>query len=189
MAKDPTQGPVSTYDAEGNPTQTNVEETPIEEEVEEVTVDESTVEEEVEETASEEEEELSDEGDGESEAADDENAPIEEADYSELEGPAEPDENEDAEEDTADEEDSFEAHEHEVDAPLTYADAEKRLKETPYAMLREMVIADGLKPERSGAKLIVQLLNHWFSEPPSLAGSDEPQMSARIRRIKEASSQ
>lgn len=174
MAKDPTQGPVSTYDAEGNPTKTNVEETPIEEAVEETPADESGVDE---------------RGDGDdaviedmSELAVDDDAPPDEE-----EAPEEGEEEETPEE--ADEEDEFEIHEHEMGAPLTYADAEKQLKETAYLKLREMALADGLKPERSKAKIVVQLLNHWFAEPPSLAGSDEPQMSARVRRIKEASSQ
>lgn len=184
MAKDPTQGPVSTYDAEGTPTKTNVEETPIEEAVEETPADESAVEEEdaVEEESEEEisGEEDSTDGEGEGEAADDEEAPDEEAD-------------EDAPDEAADEtpeDEPFEAHEHEVSAPLSYAEAEKQLKETAYAKLKEMAVADELKPERSKAKIIVQLLNHWFAEPPSLASSDSTQpMSARVRRIKEASSQ
>ena len=172
MAKDPTQGPVSTYDAEGNPIKTNVEETPIEEAVEETAVDESTVAEEVEEAIAEETVEEVAEDAPEEEASED--TPEEEA----SEDDVEPEEEEE-------EEEPFEAHEHEVDAPLTYADAEKQLKETSYAKLKEMAVADGLKPERSTVKIVAQLLNHWFAEPPSFVGS-EPQMSVRVRRIYEA---
>lgn len=207
MAKDPTQGPVSTHDAEGNPITTNVD-APIEEEV--------AVEETVEETASdesdvEETEDETDEVEGESDAptegiatsgeepaqadvsaegepaAEDVAQPVGEDPAEEIERAEVGDETEKMpkEEDApVEEEEEFVTHEHEVRPPLTYNEAETMLMESSFVKMREMAIADGMKPERSRVKVMRQLLAYWFPPASRPAGEDEPEMSVRIRRAK-----
>ena len=75
-------------------------------------------------------------------------------------------------------------HEHEVKPPLTYNEAETMLMETSFVKLRELAIADGIKPERSRVKVMRQLLEYWFPAPTSPPADDEPEMSVRIRRAK-----
>ncbi len=161
MAKDPTQGPVSTYDADGNPITTNVDVPAVEEVIEEVTVDESTVEETVEETDTVDED-----------AADETVEEVEEG----------------GEEQTAEEEEDeeLETHDHEIPAPLTYNQAETMLLETPFLKLKELAIAEELKPDRSKKKIIRQLLDIWFAPSEAQASQEDGQseMSVRVRRIK-----
>ena len=282
MAKDPTQGPVSTYDAEGNPIKTNVDVPDVEEVVEETAADESSVEE-AEEEAAEVEETLWDrltltgaesdpdkgevkhveftcdrcgetkqgmllpegtagfyptdkelgwakyanEGEEivcdacmqsderyladyplvEEKAEVEKDAPEEQADVSvegepaaediaqpvgedpgeEIERAEVGDETEKMpkEEDApVEEEEEFVTHEHEVKPPLTYNEAETMLMETSFVKLRELAIADGIKPERSRVKVMRQLLEYWFPAPTSPPADDEPEMSVRIRRAK-----
>lgn len=81
-------------------------------------------------------------------------------------------------------EDEYEEHSHDVKAPVTYNEAETLLKDLPFLKLRELAIADGLKPERSKVKVVQQLLNVWFA-PSEAPKEEEPlEMSVRIRRIK-----
>ena len=256
MAKDPTQGPVTTYDADDNPIVTNVDPPEIEEEV---TSEEEEAPEEAPEEVDEPDEEIWDrltltgaESDPEKgevshveftcdrcketkegmllpegtvgfyaldselgwakyanegeeilcdacmqlderyladypdEAAayakvlESEEAPEKEEAPKEEESPEEANE---PEEDAPEEE--FVTHEHEVKPPLTYNEAETMLMETSFVKLREMAIADDIKPERSRVKVMRQLLDYWF--PPASAtpaGEVEPEMSVRIRRAK-----
>ncbi len=83
---------------------------------------------------------------------------------------------------------NLEEHEHETEPPMTYEEAQERLGEVPFVELREMAEADGLKPERSKASIIMQLLAAWFPVPPP-AILPEQGMSARVRRIKESQEQ
>jgi len=239
MAKDPTQGPVSTYDEFGNPIKANVDE-PIVEAAEEVIAEEATEEESEEATTEETVEEAANEStveeatDGE-EASEDVISPVE----SSVEETAEVEEESDApteeiatsdeepaqadvsvegepaaedvaqpigedpaeeieraevgdetekmpkeEDDPAEEEEEFVTHEHEVKPPLTYNEAETMLMGASFLKMREMAIADGIKPERSRVKVMRQLLDLWFPAPTSAPADDEPEMSVRIRRIK-----
>lgn len=225
MAKDPTQGPVSTYDAEGNPIKTNV--SPPTEDVVEETAEEEVVEE------AEDAPEIADsfnqtgedidfrvESAPEEEAPEDAEEvvtppdlpddyvggtePVESAGDEDVDEPEEEaaEEAPDAEEpsDIKDEitkervsdefgnpvdEDEYAEHPHDVKAPLSYGEAETLLKDTPFLKLREIAIADGLKPERSKKKLMQQLLAIWFapSEAPKTE-EEQHEMSVRIRRIK-----
>jgi len=88
------------------------------------------------------------------------------------------------EDDPVEEEEEFVTHEHEVKPPLTYNEAETMLMETSFVKMREMAIADGIKPDRSRVKVMRQLLDLWFPAPATPAGEVEPEMSVRIRRAK-----
>lgn len=256
MAKDPTQGPVSTYDEFGNPIKANVDE-PIVEAAEEVVAEDATTEETVEETVTDEsnveeseeevesgeevapeqleaeqaamdaqdeieaspeeseeppetdasEEEAAEESDAPTEeiatsgeepaqadvsvegepAADDVAQPVGEDPAEEIEKAELGDETEKMpkeEDDPVEEEEEFVTHEHEVKPPLTYNEAETMLMGTSFLKMREMAIADGIKPERSRVKVMRQLLDLWFPAPTSAPADDEPEMSVRIRRAK-----
>ena len=177
-----------------------VDETEVVEEVEEVPAEEGgseeedDVEPEVEEEAEggEPEEESVSEGDGDEEADSGEGAPAEAvaegeaADETDTAGDVEEPVEEVAVEGGVVEE-GFDEHEHEVPNPMSYHEAQEKLEEIPYRELRDMAEADGLKPERSKKGVIIQLLQAWFPAPPQPV--EEPQMSARIRRIKESQSQ
>ncbi len=93
-------------------------------------------------------------------------------------------EEETVEEEVAEEEE-FVTHEHEVKPPLTYNEAETMLMETSFVKMKEMAVADGIKPDRSRVKVMRQLLELWFPAPATPAGEEvEPEMSVRIRRAK-----
>jgi len=179
-----------------------VDETEVVEEVEEVPAEEGgseeedDVEPEVEEEAEggEPEEESVSEGDGDEEADTGEGAPAEAVAEGEAAEEADTAIDEDVvvDEDAvavdeAEVEEGLDEHEHEVPNPMTYHEAQEKLEEIPYRELRDMAEADGLKPERSKKGVIIQLLQAWFPAPPQPV--EEPQMSARIRRIKESQSQ
>lgn len=179
-----------------------VDETEVVEEVEEVPAEEggseeeADVEPEVEEEAEggEPEEESVSEGDGDEDADSGEGAPAEAVAEGETaeEADTASDEaivvDEDAVAvDEAEVEEGFDEHEHEVPNPMSYHEAQEKLEEIPYRELRDMAEADGLKPERSKKGVVIQLLQAWFPTPPQPV--EEPQMSARIRRIKESQSQ
>lgn len=139
------------------------------------------------------EEESVSEGDGDEEADSGEGAPEEAvaegeaADETDTAGVMEePVEEDDGAVDAVEE--GLEEHEHEVPNPMTYHEAQEKLEEIPYQELREMAEADGIKPDRSKKSIIIQLLSAWFP-PPAVPVDDEPQMSARVRRIKESQQQ
>ena len=212
MAKDPTQGPLSTYDEFGNPIKANVDmpaedvaaENEATEEVGEAVVPNETgddidfrVEGGVEKAAAEEEEtfekapESEEALEGEEPAQADVSVegepaaedvaqpigedPVEEIERAEVGGETEK---------MPKEEEEFVTHEHEVKPPLTYNEAETMLMETSFVKMREMAIADGIKPDRSRVKVMRQLLEYWFPAPTSAPADDEPEMSVRIRRAK-----
>ena len=166
MAKDPTQGPVSTYDAEGNPIVTNVD-APAVEEVAEDEVAEETTEDEVPET---------DASDAAPEDDIETYAKVPESEEA-IEGEGAESEVEEVQEEAPEEEDAdeveFEIHE-----------AETLLKDLPFLKLRELAIADDLKPKRSKQDVINQLLGVWFAPSEAPRTEEQPEMSVRIRRAK-----
>ena len=177
MAKDPTQGPVSTYDAEGNPIVTNVD-APVVEEVAEDEVAEETTEDEVPET---------DASDAAPEDDIETYAKVPESEEA-IEGEGAESEVEEVQEEAPEEEDAeeveFEIHEDAMVAPLSYGEAETLLKETPFLKLREMAIAEEMKPKRSKQDIINQLLGVWFAPSEAPRTEEQPEMSVRIRRAK-----
>lgn len=187
MAKDPTQGPVSTYDEFGNPIQTNVDPPVVEEvakeEVAESAVEETTVEEVVDDSTEAEGIDVA------AEPASDDIKTYAKAPESEeaLEGEeiiraevGDTTEKKPKAEESADEEDEFVSHEHEITTPVTRDEAETMLKERSFLEMEEMAVADGLIPESSEINIVRQLLDHWFPPPPEEFVTHEHEIKAPL---------